>query len=215
MNTNISTKQILIYGDSYVFGKISGGLRYDSATRFTGVTQSYLGSDYAIIEEGLRGRTLSGENGFVPHRDGLEQFGPIQASHLPLDLVFIFLGLNDCNSSRKDTPEEIVAVYTKYLRTMGWWSKHLGFPKPKIVLIASPFIDEPRSINEYKNIFNGTGPKILALPSLIKEFADQNKVLSFDSSKIVTVSPVDGVHLDIDNNHKLGRALAQFIKEVL
>ena len=215
MNTNISAKRILIYGDSYVFGKIPGGLRYDSATRFTGVMQSYLGSEYDIIEEGLRGRTLSGENGFVPHRNGLTQFDGIFGSHLPLDLVVIFLGLNDCNSSRKDTPEKIVAVYTKYLRTMGWWSKHLGFPKPKVCLIASPAINEPGSIKEYKNIFNGTEPKLLVLPALIKDFAEQNKVLFFDSSKVVNVSPVDGVHLDIENNHKLGRALSQFIKEVL
>lgn len=77
MNTNIAAKQIMVYGDSYVFGKIPGGLRYDAATRFTGVMQSYLGDGYEIIEEGLRGRTLSGENGFFPRRDGLSQFDGI------------------------------------------------------------------------------------------------------------------------------------------
>lgn len=66
MNTNISAKRILIYGDSYVFGKIPSGLRYDSATRFTGVMQSYLGSDYEIIEEGLRGRQFLEKMGSSP-----------------------------------------------------------------------------------------------------------------------------------------------------
>lgn len=214
MNTNIAAKQILIYGDSYVFGKIPGGLRYDPATRFTGVMQSYLGDGYEIIEEGLRGRNLAGENGFFPHRNGLIQFDGIFGSHLPLDIIFIFLGTNDCNSSRNSTPEEIVSSYTKYLRSIGWWSKHLGFSKPKIVLIAPPMIDEPASIEAFKNIFHSAGPKIARLPGLIKDFAIENKVYFFDASKVVTVSPIDGVHLDIENNHKLGRALVQFIKEI-
>ncbi|MEI8232203.1 MAG: GDSL-type esterase/lipase family protein [bacterium] len=215
MNTSVSAKRILVYSDSYVFGKIPGGLRYDSSTRFTGVMQNYLGADYEIIEEGLRGRNLAGENGFFPHRNGLIQFDGIFGSHLPLDVVMIFLGTNDCNSSRDVTPEEIVANYTKYLRSIGWWCKHLDFPKPKIVLIAPPAIDEPTSHKWFKNIFNSAGPKIAALPTLIKEFAENNKVYYFDASKVVTFSPVDGIHLDIENNRLLGKSLAQFIKEVV
>ena len=215
MNTNVSAKRILIYGDSYVFGKIPGGLRFDSATRFTGVTQSYLGSEYEIIEEGLRGRTISGENGFFPHRDGLKQFDGIIGSHLPLDLVIIFLGTNDTNSSRKSSPEELVAPLIKYIRGVSWWAKHLGFPMPRIAVVIPPTIDEVASDKAFKNIFSGSGEKILAMQKLIKQLADDNKVLTFDSSKIVTVSQIDGIHLDAENNRLLGRALAQFIKEVL
>ncbi len=215
MNTNVAAKRIMVYGDSYVFGKIPGGLRYDSSTRFTGVMQNYLGGEYEIIEEGLRGRTVAGENGFFPHRDGLTQFNGILGSHLPLDLVMIMLGTNDCNSSRKIIPREMVDGFIKYVRGVSWWSKHLGFPTPKIVLIAPPNINEQESIKAFKNIFHSSGPKIAELPSLMSEFAIANKILFFDSSKIVQVSPIDGVHLDIEGNHKLGRALAQLVKEVL
>ncbi len=215
MNTNVSAKRILIYGDSYTFGKIPDGNRYDSATRYTGVTQSYLGSDYEIIEEGLRGRTISGENGYVPHRDGLKQFDGIIGSHFPLDLVIIFLGVNDTNSTHKSTPEEIVSPLIKYIRGVSWWAKHLGFEKPRIALVIPPTIDEVASSKVLKNDFNGSGEKILAMQKLIKQLADDNKVLTFDASKVVTVSQVDGIHLDAENNRLLGKALAQFIKEVL
>ena len=215
MNTNVAAKNILIYGDSYVFGKIPDGLRFDSATRFTGVMQQYLGSEYNIIEEGLRGRTISGENGFFPHRDGLKQFDGIIGSHLPLDLVIIFLGTNDSNSSRRSTPEELVSPLIKYIRGVSWWSKHLGFEKPRIALVVPPTIDEPASDKAFKTIFSGSGEKIIPIQKLIKQLADDNKVLCFDASKIVTVSNLDGVHLDADNNQKLGRAMAQFVKEVI
>lgn len=215
MNTNISAKRILIYGDSYVFGKIPDGLRYDCATRFTGVMQRYLGDGYEILEEGLRGRMLEGENGFFPHRNGLLQFDGILGSHFPLDLIIIMLGTNDCNSAKNATPEEIVASYIKYLRGISWWSKHLGFAKPKVAILAPPMIDEPASDKAFKNIFHGAGPKLEALPTLLKEFALENKIYFFDTSKVVKVSPLDGVHLDLENNHLLGRALTQFIKEVL
>lgn len=215
MNTNVAAKRILIYGDSYVFGKIPGENRFDSATRFTGVTQSYLGSDYEIIEEGLRGRTISGENGFFPHRDGLKQFDGIIGSHFPLDLVIIFLGTNDANSSRKSSVEDLVSPLVKYIRGVSWWAKHLGFDKPRIALVIPPTIDEVASDKAFKNIFNGSGEKILAMQKMIKQIADDNKVLIFDASKVVTVSQVDGIHLDADNNRLLGKAVAQFIKEVL
>ncbi len=215
MNTNIAAKQILVYGDSYTFGKIPGGLRYDAATRFTGVMQSYLGSDYEIIEEGLRGRTLAGENGFFPHRNGLTQFDGIFGSHLPLDLIIIFLGTNDCNSSRNLAPEEIVANYAEYLGKITWWCKHLDFPKPKIMLIAPPPINEVAAEKVFKTIFKGSSAKINELPKLMKSFAKENNVLYFDSSSVVKVSDIDGVHLDIQNNYLLGRALVQFIKESL
>ena len=217
MNTSVSAKRILIYGDSYVFGLIPGGngARYDASTRYTGVAQNYLGSDYDILEEGLRGRTIAGENGYFPHRNGLAQFDGIIGSHLPLDLVCIALGTNDTNSSRDISPKIMVGELIKYIRAISWWAKHLGFPKPSIALIAPPVINEPDSIKVFKNIFNGSTSKIIEFRALLKDFATENKVLFFDAGAHCSVSPLDGVHLDLENNHKLGRAFAQFIKEVL
>ncbi len=217
MITSISAKRILVYGDSYVFGVIPGGngARYDASTRYTGVAQNYLGSDYDILEAGLRGRTISGENGYFPHRNGLMQFDGIIGSHLPLDLVCLALGTNDTNSSRDQSPQVMVEGYIKYLRSISWWAKHLGFPKPRIALIAPPEINEPDSIKVFKNIFNGSSPKIIEFRTLLKDFATENKVLFFDAGAHCAVSPLDGVHLDIENNRLLGRAFAQFIKEVL
>lgn len=213
MQTNPQAKTILVYGDSYVFGKDPGGNRYDAATRYVGVLQKELGAVYDVIAEGLRGRTLTGENGFFPHRNGLEQFDGIFGSHLPIDLLILALGTNDCNSRGKHAPSELVASYSEYLPKIAWWCDHLKFPLPKIMLLAPPRVDEERARSAYGDWFDGAGAKTALLPQLIGEFAQKHDLLFFDTSTLITVSPLDGIHLDAENNRILGEKLAGYIQE--
>lgn len=215
MNVNPSTKTILLYGDSYVFGKVPGGTRFNAAERFSGVAQRELGNEYDIIEEGLRGRTLAGENTFFPFRNGAEQFGPILGSHWPLDLVILFLGTNDANSGSNKSVAEIVAGYSSYIEQINWWSHHFDFSKPKIMIVAPPFINEPASYSAFKNIFKNSAEKIQQFPGLLQDFAVQNNLEFFDSSTVVTASEIDGIHLDASANEQLGKALAQKINELI
>ncbi len=211
MVTNKKAKTILVYGDSYTFGKIPGGARYDSETRFTGVLQKTLGDAYEVIEEGLRGRTLDGENKFFPYRNGFPQFGPIFGSHLPIDLVIFFLGTNDTNSGSGKTAEEIVKSNDKYLERVEWWCDHLGFAKPKIMLIAPPAINEKESYKAFENVFKGSESTSRRLSKLMEKFARSEDFLFLDASEIVKVSIVDGVHLDEEANKLLGQAIAEKI----
>lgn len=214
MNLNPSAKTILFYGDSYVFGKIPGGIRFNVSERFAGICQRELGNQYEIIEEGLRGRTLAGENAFFPFRNGVEQFGPILGSHWPLDLVILFLGTNDANSGSDKSAAEIVAGYSAYVEQIKWWSQHFNFAEPKTMLVAPPLINEPASYSAFKDIFKNSAEKIQQLPALIQDFAAQNRLEFFDSSTVVTVSEIDGVHLDAPANEKFGKALAQKIQTI-
>ncbi len=212
MNTNPNAKRILFYGDSFVFGKIPAGERYDSATRFTGVVQNELGSEYEIIEEGLRGRTVSGENAFFPERDGLMQFGPIYGSHLPVDILVIFLGTNDVNSGSEKSPREIAGTFRAYKEKISWWSNHLGFKEPKVLLIAPPLIEEENSYALFKDIFKGAKAKSLGLPEAYMNIAGELGWGYFESGTVVTPSESDGIHLTKEANQELGEALSREIK---
>lgn len=215
MLPNKTLKRVLIYGDSYTYGKIPNGARYDAETRFTGIAQKLLLDTVEIIEEGLRGRTIAGENSFFPHRDGLKQFDGIIGSHLPLDLVIFFLGANDTNSGSIKNPQAIVMEYQAYLTKLAWWAKHLGLPVPKIAILAPPIIDEEKSYAPFKDIFKGSQQKSQALPALLEHFSMTNKLEYLDVSKIVSVSPEDGIHFNEDANKILGRELAKFINSIL
>ncbi len=215
MLPNKKLKSVLIYGDSYTYGKIPNGGRYDSEQRFTGITQKILQDNVEIIEEGLRGRTIAGDNLFFPHRDGLQQFDGIIGSHLPLDLVILFLGTNDINSGSTKEPREIVMGYRTYLAKLAWWTKHLDFSIPKVAILAPPIIDEEKSYESFQNIFKGSQQKSSALPAAIQKFAEQENVEFYDTSTKVSVSSKDGIHLDQYANRILGNELAKFINLIL
>jgi lysophospholipase L1-like esterase len=215
MNVNKTAKRILIYGDSYTFGKIPGAGRYDIETRFTGILQKTLGNNYEVIEEGLRGRVIEGENAFFPYRNGLQQFDGIFGSHLPLDLIIFFLGTNDTNSGSQKSAEEIINGYNQYLEKINWWTNHLGFSIPKIIVVSPPNINEEASYKSLKDIFKGSQNKLRQFPNLLNNFAIKNNILFFDASNIVEVSEIDGIHLNEESNKTLGEKLAEFIKENL
>ncbi len=215
MNINSDAQRILFYGDSLVFGKIPGGIRYDSATRFTGIVQRELGIEYEIIEEGLRGRTAAGENTFFPHRNGLEQFGAILGSHLPIDLLILFLGTNDINSGAHKTSEELAANIGEYKKLTEWWCNHLGLSIPEVLLMAPPRIEEKYSYELFKDIFRGSEEKSLMFSDLYKNIALKYGWHFFDSSIVVKPSRIDGIHLDKENNEILGKTLAIYIQSFM
>lgn len=211
MNTNKSAKRILIYGDSYTFGKIPGGSRYDCETRFTGILQKDLGDGFEVIEEGLRGRMMEGENKYFPYRNGFEQFGPILGSHLPVDLVVFMLGTNDSNNGDQQ-PEETVLVIKKYLEKIDWWSNHLGFTKPKILIVVPPMVDETSAGKVFGEIFKNSEEKLKNIRKLFIDYCLKTNTDYVDLFPTVKVSPVDGIHLDEINNKVVGILLSAKIK---
>lgn len=213
MNTNPQAKRVLIYGDSYTYGKIPGGDRYDSRTRFTGVLQNKLGTDFEVIEEGLRGRVISGDHPFFPHRDGLAQFDGIIGSHLPLDLICLFLGTNDTNSGSDKTVVDIISSYDEYQSKLKYWCQFHGCPVPKILLVIPPIINEKESYKAFKNIFKDAQEKSTLLPQAIIEYGTKHNLHFFDAS-LIEVSDIDGIHLDVVANRKIGEELAVMIRRL-
>lgn len=214
MLTTPTAKRILIYGDSYVFGKIPGGMRYLSNERYTGQLQQMLGDGYDILEEGLRGRTLSGENGFLPHRDGLVQFDGIFGSHVPLDMVIIALGTNDCNRLGNVSYDHVQSALDSYQTKIKWWCEHLGgYPLPRFTIIIPPVINEDDSLAAFGDWFKGSTARSKELISNLATYAKEAGVSCLDLSSCIQVSHTDGVHLDINNNQLIAKNLAKFIKE--
>lgn len=208
-------KEILIYGDSYVYGKIPGGDRYSISQRFSGLVQEMLGSDYMIVEEGLRGRMLFGENKYFPERDGFQQFGPIVGSHLPLDLIVFVLGANDCNSGNELEPHEIANKYALYLDKIKFWCEFHKCLLPQILIVTPPILDEISAQKAFGNIFAGSAKKSKLLQDTVYDVSKDFGWEVLKASEHVSVSSIDGIHLDLENNRKLATQITTIIQSIL
>jgi lysophospholipase L1-like esterase len=218
MNTNVSAKRVLLYGDSLVYGKISGeNGRLAINVRYSGVLQSLLGADFEVVDEGLRARTLCGENYFFEERNGLSQFGPIIGSHLPLDLVIIALGTNNANAKSdtfKTVPvEEALSAYIEKVKK---WSEFLNQPEPKIMFISPPHINENALDNSKDSIFQvGAQQKVEQIQQAVESYCKQHDIACVKAHKVCVPDEADGIHLNEVGNRQLALALCDQIVKIL
>lgn len=219
MNTNPNARQVLIYGDSLVYGKKPGSPeRFASDVRFTGIIQKELGDDFNIIEEGLRARNLVGENPFFIERNGLDQFGAIFSSHVPLDLVVLMLGTNDCNRSPERSTEDVWGALDMYRDKIVSNCKILGIPTlPKLLVVAPPYIKgtDVEANTAMSKIFGSDAEeRIKKVEATLESYCKQNNIPFLKTSSMCEAEAGEGIHLDAENNKKLGAALSLAIKTV-
>lgn len=203
--------RILIYGDSIAWGRIPGTTDRFDETRFPKVAAKELGADYEIVEEGLRARMLSGENPNFKNRDGLQQFGPIFGSHVPLDLVVIMLGTNDTNAHSDTSAGEIASGLSGYFEAIATWTNELVVKEPKVLLVSPPTIVEANMNGD--TMFEGAEAKTKELPKYVKAMADKYHAHFLDAS-IFSGGEVEGIHIDEHTHLALGKTLARQVKNI-
>jgi lysophospholipase L1-like esterase len=201
-------RTVLCFGDSNTWGLVpaSDGERFPWDTRWPGVLQALLGSDWHVIEEGLRGRTTVLENPLVPQRNGREQLLPCLESHMPLDLVVIFLGTNDLQD-RYAMPSLDVARAAAALARLACQSE--TGPRggsPHVLLLGLP-----RLGHALPETMNTAAAKASELPRCYRIAAAEVGVPVLDLVEHVTYSDQDGIHLDAAGHRATAEAVAQAI----
>jgi len=209
------TKTVLLYGDSIFWGvDATTGQRHERANRVDTIVQQMLGDDVEVVGEGFRGRTMFGENGFFPERDGLAQFGPIFASHLPIDVVVIMLGTNDLNSKALHPANEIAESIPKYVEKMQYWCDFMGFSLPSLLIVSPPDVDQ-QSIKKFSEVFAGTVDRIAPAVDALQQVAQRDGHAFLDSRQIARSINTDGIHLDAAETKKLADAITAQVVALL
>lgn len=213
MNSNPTAKRILCFGDSLTFGKVPGeNKRYAPSQRWTGVLQNILGADYEIIEEGVRSRTVNADDPQLPGRNGLHAFRVALLTHLPLDLIIILLGTNDLKDRFNKSVSEIAAGFKDYQTPLKESCDYLDMPKPKILLLSPPIVLDSKIPQEWG--FGKATIKSQQFPQEYQKVANEINATFLNLQELVHPSEVDGVHLDLEENEKLAKALLLKIKEL-
>ncbi len=210
-------KQILVYSDSLTWGIIPNTReRLTFNDHWPGVMENTLNQgdgNYRVIENCLNGRRTVWDDPFKPGRSGLEGIGQVIEMHSPLELVIVMLGTNDFQSMHTNNAWHSAQGIRWLITAIREAPIEPGMPIPPILLVTPPPIQTPKGTIASK--FEGGDLKCKGLVNEYMKIAHEMNCDFFDSSTITSSSEVDGIHLDKDQHHKLGNAIADILSRDL
>lgn len=210
------TKTILAFGDSNTFGTPPMDKRahptirrFPAGTRWPSVVTERTG--FEVIEDGLPGRTATSllDQTMGPHMNGPIGLRIALNSCGPIDGLILMLGTNDQKSQFGLSAGGIMAAVSALIeiaRAEEVQIKHSGFD---ILLVCPPAVQERGVLKE---IFYGAEAKSAELPAEYAALADAWGIDFFDAGSVISVSDLDGVHFEAEDQIKLGEALARYLK---
>lgn len=218
-------KRILVYGDSNTWGYIpveSGPTeRYAAGVRWPGVMQAELGEGYEVIEEGLSARTTDIPDPTLPHisgagLDGSAALSPIIASHLPLDLVVIMLGINDVKAQFDRSPFRIALGMGELIDIVEQTGSGVGtdYPTPEILVLAPPPLGDLHPEGRAER-FAGGVEKTRELPQYYQAIAEAADAEFLDVGTLAETDGIDGVHFSAEAHEEIGRGVAEKVRSIL
>ncbi len=202
-------KRILCFGDSNTWGYIPGTAeRYSEDERWTCLLQNKLGSDYAVVEEGMTGRTTVFDTGFDDLLNGKKALGYILKSQLPLSTAVVFLGTNDLCDHHMDRIELGITEIVRLIKGADYIyrTKTPVFPGGvKILLVAPlPYGESALLSEEIKTESRLYG-------EVYKRVASAMGVNFLNPEGAVEASKIDGIHLTKEGH----RVMADLIYKAL
>ena len=220
----MNKKNILCFGDSNTWGFVPSVFdyetfymeRYSKDERWPGVMQKRLGNKFYVIEEGLNGRTTNVEYPDIEGRSGTSYLNPCLYSHAPLDLVVIQLGVNDLKVIFNRSVKEIVGGLEELVKITNdtIYGPHLNGP-PKILIVGPPLLLHEGYLDaDNELVFVGGVEKSKQFHNYFSELANKKKCFYINLADKVTVSNIDGLHLDSNGHRKVGEILAAYISTI-
>jgi lysophospholipase L1-like esterase len=210
-------KQILVYGDSLSWGIVPGTRqRLPFAERWPGILERALvsrGLSVRVIEDCLNGRRTVWEDPFKPGRNGIIGIEQRIEVNSPLALVVLMLGTNDFQSMHQHNASHSAQGIASMVRAIRRAPIEPDMPVPPILIVAPPRSGTPAGVALDK--FAGARERSEGLETAFASIAGELSCAFFDAGRVITVSSIDGVHLDADQHAILGRELVGPVGELL
>ena len=141
---------------------------------------------------------------------------PCLETHNPLDLVIIMLGVNDCKRKFAYALQDISWGMERFLQKVLAHRQYASATDYDVLLISPPPMNEGLMTSWLGDVFEyETGiRKSRELAKWFRELADRYGIGFLDAALYCESSRLDGVHLDAENQQKLGLAVAKYIREM-
>ena len=201
-------KSILCFGDSNTRGlNPVTGKRFEGKVRWPLVLAEMLGDQFTVIEAGQPNRTLVNNPPFIGELSGVSYLKPLLEAH-SLAVIIIALGTNDLKQRFKLTPEQIGQGLTNLLDSIEEFYE--GNKQPKLIILSPAYV---KCVGQYKHVYEGAPSKNLALSKEFENVACIKNANFYDLQKIVSVSPIDGVHIEANSHAKIAGLVCNLINE--
>ena len=206
-------KRILCYGDSNTWGynPVTQD-RYDTFERWTGQLTQALGSGYDVIEEGLNGRTTVWDDPIEGYKNGREYLIPCLETHKPLELVIIFLGVNDLKKRFSLSAYDIAEGIRVLVQIVQKSNTGVKNGVPPVLLLVPPPVGK---LTSFADMFEGAEAKSRKFSEHYARIAAEIDCSFLDTSTIIKSSDLDGIHFEQGEHAKLGQAVAVKVREVI
>ena len=206
-------KTILCYGDSNTWGAnpATGG-RYAPHERWVGVLQTELGQGYQVIPEGLGGRTTVWDDPIEGYKNGKSYLRPCLESHKPLDLVVILLGTNDLKIRFSLMAYDIANGAGTLVKLAQRSETGPDDGPPRVLLLAPPPTFTPT--DQWGVILGDAEKRSTEFAAQYRRVAEERGCHFLDTATVIQSSRVDGVHFDLSTHEKLGKVVAQAVRDI-
>lgn len=203
-------RTVLCFGDSNTWG-------YDPATatrlpresRWPVRLQRALGDEWEVIAEGLNGRTAAHDDPIWEGRNGATYLLPCLRTHMPLDLVVIYLGTNDVAMRYSLRAEDVAASVGRLVRIVRTSETGPDGSAPELLVVCPPpfgRVGPQYGLEAEKS--RQLGPAFGAVCSELRcELLDLNGVAAY--------SDLDGFHLDADGTAAVARAVEERLRRMV
>jgi lysophospholipase L1-like esterase len=201
---------IVCFGDSNTWGYDPATCtRYPPDCRWPRVLSSTLEAirpgEFEVVAEGQNGRTTVWDDPVEGERNGSRYLIPCLESNKPLDLLVILLGTNDLKHRFGLSAFDIAKGALRLALMARASATGPGDSAPAVLLIAPPPL---APMTGFAKNFEG-GREISGKLGLeFAELAAANGIPCLDAGTVVRSSEVDGIHLDPEEQVKLGKAVA-------
>lgn len=206
-------KTIVCFGDSNTWGyNPASGARHDRSHRWPLVLAESLGSEYDVIPEGQNSRTTVMEDPFEGYKRGSDYLLPCLESHMPVDLVVILLGTNDMKHRYGLSAWDIAQGAGRLVEMAQGCAFGPDGRAPQVLLLAPPPVAK---LSNFAEMFEGSVEKSTELGRHYRAVAEELGCRFLDTQTVVRSSDLDGIHLEPEEQVKLGRAVAEVARGII
>ena len=200
--------KVLCYGDSNTWGfSPVDGSRFPEDIRWPGVLRRCLGEDFTVIEDGLNGRTLCSFGMEGDPLNGSEHLPTLLEAHKPVDLLILYLGINDLFVD----PHMSVAVMVRELEEVVDSIRKVQTSLPVLVLSPLPV----NAGREYHSFHHEQIEKSFELIAAFENVSVRKSFHFLIPGQVISASRHDGVHIEAEEHIKLGLHLCVIVRDLL